>query len=609
MPRGSVARGEAARFHLDAQTEVAYLFANGVRLARLAYEEAGAVPSIDQEKLHVFFELGDHLGSTSVVLDKATSELVERSTYQAYGGSESDYRPERWKHFREDYRFTGKEEDVEVGLIYFGKRFLNPLLNRWISADPLAVHGLGADPNLYAYVSGRVLQAVDPLGLEEKFGIVGTILGGGRAGSWGDTVVGELFFGYDQARRLGDGAGKAYKALVEKGDVVGAGLEALSTFNDVAGANPVAGQVGQLQESWEVGGAGGRLLSGTSKDPAADKDKIAQFAFRKVSQGLKAVAGGIGSGSAVAAPMTETQIASELKSTSAAIDAEISALRTLSGEAAATDGVLAESEATQVHNCFVAGTLVLTNSGYRPIEQVRAGDFVLALPDDGEESGTPSWRRVKETFSRQSVTVDLIVELPGGDPLRIGTTLGHVVWVRDRGWIHVAAIRAGDEIWSRHFMWRPVAGLEPRRTQEQVYNLRVEGDHTYFVTQIAIWVHNTSGFHGASGDKILSILESGEMRPSSSGEIWVSGDLRGTFQHGADKARGASLSIEVEVDAASESWSTPGAPNSKLIKTSKGVPVTVKRLWVRTLSEDGEATVSHIDGEANIRAYLEGKTE
>ncbi|MCA9641747.1 MAG: fibronectin type III domain-containing protein, partial [Myxococcales bacterium] len=57
-------------FHLDKQTEVAYLFANGVRLARLAYEEAGAVPSIDQEKLHVFFELGDHLGSTSVVLDK-----------------------------------------------------------------------------------------------------------------------------------------------------------------------------------------------------------------------------------------------------------------------------------------------------------------------------------------------------------------------------------------------------------------------------------------------------------------------------------------------------------------------------------------------------------
>jgi len=153
-------------YALTPMTEVAYLFANGVRLARLAYEPPGDVPSINGENLHVFFELGDHLGSTSVVLDKATGELVERSTYQAYGGTESDYRPERWKSFREDYRFTGKEEDVEVGLIYFGKRFLNPLLNRWVSADPLAIHGLGADSNVYAYVSGRTLQSVDPLGLE-----------------------------------------------------------------------------------------------------------------------------------------------------------------------------------------------------------------------------------------------------------------------------------------------------------------------------------------------------------------------------------------------------------------------------------------------------------
>jgi RHS repeat-associated protein len=116
---------------------------------------------------HVFFELGDHLGSTSVVLDQATGELVERSTFQAYGGAESDYRPSRWAGFREDYRFTGKEEDVEVGLQYFGKRWLNPLLRRWVSFDPLTLHGLGADANGYAYVSGAVLKNVDPLGLAD----------------------------------------------------------------------------------------------------------------------------------------------------------------------------------------------------------------------------------------------------------------------------------------------------------------------------------------------------------------------------------------------------------------------------------------------------------
>src|SRR5690606_15242019 len=61
--------------------------------------------------------------------------------------------------------------DVEVGLTYFGKRYLNPLLGRWVSADPLAIHAPGqADLNVYAYVSGHILKSVDPLGLDENSG-------------------------------------------------------------------------------------------------------------------------------------------------------------------------------------------------------------------------------------------------------------------------------------------------------------------------------------------------------------------------------------------------------------------------------------------------------
>ncbi|MCL2824292.1 MAG: RHS repeat-associated core domain-containing protein, partial [Polyangiaceae bacterium] len=84
----------------------------------------------------------------------------------AYGGAESSYRTDEFGEFREDYRFTGKEDDVEVGLIYFGFRYYAPLLGRWISADPLAVHSPGAaDLNLFAYVHGQALVAVDPVGL------------------------------------------------------------------------------------------------------------------------------------------------------------------------------------------------------------------------------------------------------------------------------------------------------------------------------------------------------------------------------------------------------------------------------------------------------------
>jgi RHS repeat-associated protein len=109
--------------------------------------------------------VGDHLGSSSVVINHANSRLVERTTYQPYGAVESDYRPAKGKAFREPYKFTGKEEDIEVGATYFGARYYQPYLGRFMSADPLTIHGLGSDLNPYAYVGGRVMTYVDPLGL------------------------------------------------------------------------------------------------------------------------------------------------------------------------------------------------------------------------------------------------------------------------------------------------------------------------------------------------------------------------------------------------------------------------------------------------------------
>ena len=38
------------------------------------------------------------------------------------GATDYDYRPARWHSFREDRHFTGKEQDVETGLTYFGAR-------------------------------------------------------------------------------------------------------------------------------------------------------------------------------------------------------------------------------------------------------------------------------------------------------------------------------------------------------------------------------------------------------------------------------------------------------------------------------------------------------
>ena len=169
---------------LDAQTETVYLAGGGLQLGRVVHEEAD-VPSLTSGRRHAFLELGDQLGSNAIVIDLDTGELVERTTYQAYGNVESDYRPERWNSFRESHQFTGKEDDIEVGLVYFGKRYYAPSLGRWVSADPLTIHRMGADLNAYAYVNGRTFVATDPSGLHPLVAalvigaIVGAVVGGG----------------------------------------------------------------------------------------------------------------------------------------------------------------------------------------------------------------------------------------------------------------------------------------------------------------------------------------------------------------------------------------------------------------------------------------------
>ena len=139
-------------------------FVGGV--ARVFYDSDGVLPTAGTTPLHVFLDIGDHLGSSAFIIDKDSGEVVERTTHQPYGALETDFRPNRWGSAREAFKFTGKEEDIEVGATYFGARYYQARLGRWMSADPLTIHGLGGDLNPYAYVAGRVMSSVDPFGLD-----------------------------------------------------------------------------------------------------------------------------------------------------------------------------------------------------------------------------------------------------------------------------------------------------------------------------------------------------------------------------------------------------------------------------------------------------------
>jgi hypothetical protein len=56
-------------------------------------------------------------------------------------------------------------------------------------------------------------------------------------------------------------------------------------------------------------------------------------------------------------------------------------------------------------------------------------------------------------------------------------------------------------------------------------------------------------YHGAKGDNILGMIESGQVRPAPDGRLYFSRfDWEPTIQYGADTKRGASFAIALDVD-------------------------------------------------------------
>jgi RHS repeat-associated protein len=155
-------------------TEEVYV---GGGLARVFSDSRMPRITSDGNSLHTFLNLPTYNGSGAFVIDKDTGELVERTAYMPFGAIDADFRAKRWQSPREDIKYTGHWDNAEVGLVYFGARYYSPQLGRFISPDPLAIHGLGGDLNPYEYAYGNPIANTDPDGLNP--------LGGGCDGPQG----------------------------------------------------------------------------------------------------------------------------------------------------------------------------------------------------------------------------------------------------------------------------------------------------------------------------------------------------------------------------------------------------------------------------------------
>ena len=116
-----------------------HVFAGNTRLVSktvMQEEKSGKMTATEQG---AYYYHPDHLGSSNVVTDK-DGRFYEQIEYMPYG--------ETWINNKATseqqstpYKFTAKEYDPETGWYYYGHRYLDPRLSRWITADPAMVSG------------------------------------------------------------------------------------------------------------------------------------------------------------------------------------------------------------------------------------------------------------------------------------------------------------------------------------------------------------------------------------------------------------------------------------------------------------------------------------
>jgi hypothetical protein len=146
--------------------------------------------------------------------------------------------------------------------------------------------------------------------------------------------------------------------------------------------------------------------------------------------------------------------------------------------------VRASSNLSAECNCFTAGTKVLTDEGEKNIEDIEVGDKVLSKD---EATGEVAYKEVTATFNHET---DEIYNIQVGGQT-IESTFNHPFYVEGKGWTFVKDLKVGDLLVQSDGNTLKIDGIELEHKHVTVYNMTVDEFHTYFVSDLGIWVHNT----------------------------------------------------------------------------------------------------------------------
>ncbi|MFG2961491.1 RHS repeat-associated core domain-containing protein [Streptomyces sp. NPDC048291] len=147
-----------------------------------------------------------------------------------------------------------------------------------------------------------------------------------------------------------------------------------------------------------------------------------------------------------------------------------------------------------VPNSFTGDTPVLMADGtHKPIRDLGIGDRVIATdPATGESGPRTVTALIQGSGDKQLVDVTLDTDGPTGSKTSTATD-GHPFWVpRLHQWVDAGDLQVGQWLQTSSGTWVQITAIRRHTEQTTVYNLTVDGLHTYYVLAgtTPLLVHN-----------------------------------------------------------------------------------------------------------------------
>ncbi|WP_343337956.1 hypothetical protein TPELB_33430 [Terrisporobacter petrolearius] len=204
--------------------------------------------------------------------------------------------------------------------------------------------------------------------------------------------------------------------------------------------------------------------------------------------------------------------------------------------------------------CFTAGTLISTQNGDVPIEDIEEGDLVWA---QDPETGEVALKKVAQTFAKETDTI-LYIEVAGEV---IEATEQHVFYIDGVGWIPASMIEEGDVVVLQSGDKSTVEKIDKVVHNEliTVYNFEVEDFHTYFVSDASVLVHNTAPCAKAGEDLYVGSYSKSSTANRKSG-LNATHTAHHAIQNATSKVsrgRGASINLKKSIHEKTYTYRNP----------------------------------------------------